>query len=76
MWYAVPAIVAALAALLVFAGVRSNRRLYETTAHIYQQLAGPRNGRVTQMPRVLGRMIALVIPVQGGQASFIFWTRR
>ncbi|WP_291321869.1 hypothetical protein, partial [Desulfonatronospira sp.] len=59
MWIAVTVVVAALAGLLVFATVRSNRRLYETTSHIYQQLAGPVNGRVTQMPRALGSMTAL-----------------
>ncbi|RQD76924.1 hypothetical protein [Desulfonatronospira sp. MSAO_Bac3] len=68
MWIAVPVVAAALAGLLVFAAVHSNRRLYETTSHIYQQLAGPANGRVTQMPRVLGKMTALELPVHDGQA--------
>lgn len=70
MSLAVSIIVAALAGLLIFSAIRSNRRLYETTSRIYQQLAGPVNGRVTQMPRVLGRMTALAIPVQDGQAFF------
>ncbi len=68
MWIAFS--VAALVALLIFATIRTNCRLHETTERIYQQLAGPVNGKVSQMPPILGRMTALEVPVQGGKAFY------